>query len=93
MPAAAGDIGGRVSGDVVGPHGEPVASARVLFVLREGDYRRELVSDETGRYGIADLPPGFYTVTARSPVTGASAERGALVRGGEALDLSIVLGN
>ena len=93
MAAAAwsGD-GGGISGAVSGPGGEPVPLARVSLVLRTTGFRRELVSDEAGKFAVTGLPSGSYTVTARSMETGATAEEGAVVRDGETVTLPLALG-
>jgi hypothetical protein len=72
--------------------GEPVASARISFIGRTTRFRRETASDESGQYAAQGLPPDGYTVTARSVLTGASAEEPAVVRDGETLHLPLVLG-
>ena len=91
-PYAIADPGGAISGAVLSRTGEPVASARISLVLPATRFRRELVSDESGKYAAAGLPPGTYTVTVRSVLTGAFTEEPAVVREGETLDLPLVLG-
>ncbi len=84
--------GGGIAGVVFGPGGEPVPAARVSLVLRATGFRRELVSDEAGKYAVTGLPAGSYAVSARSVVSGAAAEESAVVCDGETLSLPIVLG-
>src|ERR1035437_2942293 len=76
-PYAIADPGGAISGAVLSRTGEPVAAARISLVLPATRFLRELVSDESGKYAAADLPPGTYTVTVRSVLTGAFTEEAA----------------
>jgi hypothetical protein len=89
--AAAGP-GGAISGAVLTLTGEPVASAHISLVEPTTRFRRELVSGESGKYAAKGLPPGAYTVTATSVLTGATARQSAVIRDGETLDLPLVLG-
>lgn len=60
--------GGRISGRLLGPGGEPAAGVRVTLVgagaqesgLFFGGHYSELASDEAGRYEIVGLGPGAY---------------------------------
>ena len=90
--ATAAGSGGAISGAVLSVTGEPVAAARISLVERTTRFRRELVSDDSGRYAAAGLPPGAYTVTVTSVFTAASAEEPVVIRDGETLNLPLVVG-
>ncbi len=56
-----------LNGTVTDPEGRVVAQAHIVAVENSTALRREGVSDADGRYDIADLPVGSYTVTVRRP--------------------------
>jgi len=55
---------GSVSGSVSDPSGRPVPGATVVASDGARASARRAVSDETGRYRFADLPPALYDVSA-----------------------------
>jgi hypothetical protein len=63
-PAGTASIAGRV---VSADGGRPLRRARVVATAPELRDRRAASTDDRGRYQIAGLPPGRYTVTASKP--------------------------
>ena len=55
---------GGVTGVVVGPASEPVAGAVVTFRADGGNIAISVITDSAGRYEIARLPLGAYTISA-----------------------------
>jgi hypothetical protein len=88
----AASTGGAISGAVLSLTGEPVAAARISLVENTTRFRRELISDDSGRYAAAGLPAGAYTVTVTSAVTAARAEEPIVIHDGETLNLPLVVG-
>ena len=56
-----------LTGTVMDPSGRLVARAHVTAVENSTRLRREGSSDAVGRYGLAELPVGRYTVTIDHP--------------------------
>ena len=79
-----------ISGAVLTPAGDPAASVTVSFFSTSTHVA--FISDPSGRFTADALPPGAYTVTARSPITGASAERRVFLHNAQTLTLTLTLG-
>ena len=56
-----------LSGTVTDPSGRLLGQARVIAVENATQLRREGVSDGVGKYEIAELPVGKYTITVDHP--------------------------
>ena len=56
-----------LTGTVTDPSGSLLGQARVTAVENLTQLRRETISDTFGRYGIAELPVGRYTITFNHP--------------------------
>lgn len=65
--------GGAISGVVRGTRGEPLAGAHVVALSEVALDGGEVVTDSSGRYRLAGLRPGRYTLAAVSDSRGASA--------------------
>jgi hypothetical protein len=65
--AAAQNVGGGVAGDVRDPSGAPVPDAVVVLVHTETSVSRRAISDASGRFRLAALPPGDYLVEVEVP--------------------------
>lgn len=85
---------GRITGRVRSASGRPLAAARV-FALRNGLAPRGAQTDAQGRFTIAQLPPGAYTLAAsrrgyvnaqHGQERAAQSGRPVLVRGDEIVD-------
>ena len=57
----------RVSGKILGPHGAPVAGARVRLLNSRGEVIRDTKSDEQGNFIIDGVEPGEYELRAEEP--------------------------
>jgi hypothetical protein len=55
---------GRLSGQILDPQGNPVASARISIATKAGAIVRETISDQDGHFGWLDLEAGAYRITA-----------------------------
>jgi hypothetical protein len=55
---------GRISGQIVDPRGDAVATVRLSLLNEAGVRIRESSSDQQGRFGWSDIEPGKYAVTA-----------------------------
>jgi carboxypeptidase family protein len=75
--------GYRIAGMVVNAaSGQPVSGARVTVVPREQrDRQVSAVTDETGRFAFAELPPGKYELTGQRRGLLAASWPGAIVTG------------
>jgi iron complex outermembrane receptor protein len=62
--AGAQEATSGVTGVVRSESGAPMTSVRVTATNRATGYQRTVATDANGRYTIADLPPGSYTVGA-----------------------------
>ena len=69
----------------------PLAS--ISLVLDGSLIRRQLVSDRSGKYQVAGLPAGSYTLAAWSGLDLASGEKTVVLRNGQALEATITLGD
>jgi len=58
---------GSIRGQVVDPHGDMIAGAKVTAKSATTGLVREATSGTDGAYVLAELPVGLYTVTAESP--------------------------
>ncbi|WP_030447142.1 MSCRAMM family protein [Actinocatenispora sera] len=56
-----------LTGTVADPDGSPVAGATVILTNTSGAVVSALRSNAHGGYGVTDLTPGLYTVTATAP--------------------------
>jgi len=54
----------RITGQIVDPRGDAVASVRLSLLNEAGVRIRESSSDQQGRFGWSDIEPGKYTVIA-----------------------------
>ncbi len=80
---------GALTGTVRDRHGKPVAQA-VVKVSRNRRTVAQTLSDSGGKYSVADLPPGTYSVTARAPRKRAPARTASIVAG-QATTLDVAL--
>ena len=52
-----------IIGTITDPSGRPLGQAHITAIENSTQRRREGVSDSLGRYGVAELPVGSYTIT------------------------------
>lgn len=62
-----GVTSGSIVGTVVDPGGAPAAAVAVRVVSQERGGERQVLTDESGRFTVALLSPGLYTVRAELP--------------------------
>ncbi len=70
---------GTITGIVTDPSGAAVLGARVEVINEATSARVATIAGELGRYVVASLPPGNYTVTAGAPGFKTVTYRGVLV--------------
>jgi Carboxypeptidase regulatory-like domain/TonB dependent receptor len=80
-----------VSGRVSDERGAVVVGARVKATLRATGAAREAVTDAGGRYRLAELPPGEYTLRASSDGFADAAREGVTTLAGQSLRLDFTL--
>jgi Carboxypeptidase regulatory-like domain len=56
-----------VSGELTDPSGAVVAGAKIVAIDLAKGFTFTVTSDNAGRYFLASLPPGVYTVTVEAP--------------------------
>lgn len=64
LPLAAAPHAGKIAGVVVDPAGTPQMGATLLVTAEQfhSTARLELLTNDRGRFSVADLLPGFYTI-------------------------------
>jgi hypothetical protein len=90
-PAAGQDVTGRIAGTVSDESGASVADAKVSATDSRGAASRSTTTDGAGRYALADLAPGLYTVVAERVKFVATTVRDVNVEAGRETNLSFAL--
>src|SRR5437870_13096308 len=62
LSAAAQTVTGTISGTVVDPNGAVVAGATVTLTNDQTNEKRDLTTNESGRFSFASVQPGVFTV-------------------------------
>lgn len=71
--------------------GAPLVGSSIVVTNLETNLSRMSNSDDAGRYTVAALPPGTYTVSAESPDFGRQKHEGVVLTVGQTLQLDFVL--
>lgn len=61
-PAAGQTVTGTISGTVTDPNGAVVAGANITLVNDQTKDRRDQITNESGRFSLASVQPGVYTI-------------------------------
>jgi hypothetical protein len=80
---------GTLSGTVFDAWGDPAPLAEVTLIDHDG-LRRSLITGQTGRYSVQNLPAGPYTIVVTSPAFAVHTST-AVVEEGEIVDASVIL--
>jgi Carboxypeptidase regulatory-like domain len=89
-PVKSDSLAGTVSGTIVDPQGAVVPQA-VVTVTRVGGAPVTATADEVGRYSVAGLTPGLYTVEAQAAGFRTARKEGVAVAGGSVKQLTLTL--
>jgi Carboxypeptidase regulatory-like domain len=89
-PVQPGSLAGAVAGTVVDPQGAVVPQA-VVTVTRVGGAPVTATADEVGRYSVAGLTPGLYTVEAQAAGFRTARKEGVAVAAGSVKQLTLTL--
>src|SRR5947208_3412419 len=66
---------GSISGHVLDPRQKPIAGAEITATRSDRGLLRTVLTDDSGFYFLAELPPAVYTISAKaSPFVPASAD-------------------
>jgi hypothetical protein len=92
--AAQSGATGAVAGTVTDPSGAAVQDARIIAVEKSTSAKREASTDDQGRYRLAALPVGEYTLTFESTGFRQLVRQGVLVEAAvtRSLDVQLTLG-
>lgn len=82
---------GLIQGRVVDSTGAPVPGAEIKSAQADGAYPRQTVADARGQFRINFVPPGRYTVTARSIGFRPATVTGVAVTAAQVTDLTITM--
>ena len=88
--ATAASAQSAITGNVL-ENGKPVESAAVYAERSDKSIARESITDPQGRFRLAPLSPGLYTVTVRKVGYRSAEQRAVRVAEGQIVTLSVVL--
>ncbi len=86
-----GATSGSIGGAVLAPDGAPVEDAAVRVVSQAQGFERDVFTDAAGRFRVALLPPGLYTVRAELPPNQPVVVRDVRVTLGERTSMTLEL--
>lgn len=91
---------GRLAGSVSDDHGNPLMGATVLIIgplliptATAGDRIERVITDAKGKFAVADLIPGWYSLQVVSPSRLPAHRNGIRVEPGQTSNLKFVLGD
>jgi iron complex outermembrane recepter protein len=91
LPAAQAQSTGTISGAVLDVTAKPIPAAVVSIKNESAGAPRNVVADQEGKYSVAGLPAGTYTVEASAPSFSPSRRAGVKVGDGETAGVNISL--
>lgn len=80
-----------IRGRILDPQSRPVPGAQIMAVASSTGWTREVVSDDDGRYVLADLPPGEFAVAVTAGGFVPQRFEAVMLRVGQVLDLDVAL--
>jgi iron complex outermembrane receptor protein len=85
------DSSAILTGTVLDPHGNVVANAIVQVKSESSSLVRQVTTGTDGRFSVAGLPNGSYTVEVSAPGFSVNSRTGVKVAAGNAIDISVPL--
>src|SRR5271157_3467252 len=82
---------GTVAGTVLDVSGKPIANAAVSVINESAGASHQAVSDAEGKFSVASLPAGTYTVDVNAPSFASSRRTGVKIAAGGTETVSISL--
>ncbi len=82
---------GTITGTVVDQVGKPIPQAEVEVRNESTGASKTAASDNDGKYSIADLPAGTYTIAISAPGFAVSLRSGGKIAAGATLDVPVTL--